>query len=120
MTRKPNARRRTAIHEAAHAVIGRALRQVCGPATIVPNRELGEAGHAITADPYETLGHWLDVLGRFRGADEMRSIVRARIMTYMAGREAEEVFFGSCAGGDDEDRRQIALKIGRASCRERV
>jgi ATP-dependent Zn protease len=99
--------KRTAIHEAGHAVIGRVLKQVCGQASIVPNRDEGEAGHAVTADPYLTLGHWLDNLGRWRGADALVSITRGRIMTYMAGRAAEEEFFGSCAGGDGDDQRQI-------------
>jgi ATP-dependent Zn protease len=101
----------TAIHEAGHAVIGRVLKQVCGQATIEPNLDEGEAGHAITADPHVTLGHWLDDLERWRGNDALVSIMRGRILTYMAGRAAEEEFFGSCAGGDDDDCRQIDLML---------
>jgi ATP-dependent Zn protease len=37
----------------------------------------------------------------------MRSIVRGRIMTYMAGRVAEEEFFDAAHVGDDDDCRQI-------------
>ena len=32
-------------------------------------------------------------------------------MTYMAGRAAEEEFFGYCAGGDGDDQRQIDLML---------
>ena len=41
---------RTAVHEAGHAVVGRALGLLCGQATCGPDVE-GEAGHAITANP---------------------------------------------------------------------
>jgi hypothetical protein len=102
---------RTAVHEAGHAVIGRVLKQVCGQASVRPNPDEGEAGHAIAADPYITLGYWLDELGRWRGSDAMVSIMRGRIMSYMAGRVAEEEFFGSCAGGDGDDQWQIDLML---------
>lgn len=38
---------RTAIHEAGHAVIGRAMTMACGGATIVADDE--SAGHSVTA-----------------------------------------------------------------------
>jgi ATP-dependent Zn protease len=111
MTRA-RANRRTAVHEAGHAVIGRVLKQVCGPASIRPNPAEDEAGYSICADPYDTLGYW-DDLGRWRGPDALVSIICGRIMIYMAGRAAEEEFFGSCAGGDGDDRRQINLMLDR-------
>ena len=108
--RSEAALRRTAIHEAGHAVIGRVLKQVCGGATIVPNSDEGNAGHTITADPYVTLEYWWGNLGRYRG-DTMRSIMRGRIMTYMAGAEAEREFYRRSRGGDGYDRYQIALML---------
>jgi hypothetical protein len=41
----------TKIHEAGHAVLGRALGLTCGSATIIPNKDEDEAGHAAIADP---------------------------------------------------------------------
>ena len=102
---------RSAVHEAGHAVIGRVLKQVCGQASILPDPDEGEAGHAIIADPHETFVYWLDDLGRLRSGDLLVSIMRGRIMAYMAGRAAEEEFFGDCAGGDGDDRRQIDLML---------
>lgn len=95
----------TAHHEAGHAVVARVLNYPCGHATIVSDEE--SAGHAITQDPWDAVAHW-DSAGRWRGED---SALRARIMIYMAGAEAEVEFFGECAGGDDDDRRQIAFML---------
>jgi hypothetical protein len=61
------------------------------------------------------MGHW-DQFGRWRDGT-MRSIVRGRIMTYMAGRAAEEEFFDATDVGDDDDRRQINFMFDRAYCR---
>ena len=47
-----------AIHEAAHAVIGRVLNLSCGSVTIVPNVDEGEAGCAIIHDPWKTASEW--------------------------------------------------------------
>lgn len=96
---------RTAIHEAAHAVIGRVLRQTCGGATILADHE--SMGHALTADPHVTLHHW-EVARRWRG-DDWSSIMRGRIISFMAGREAEIEISGRCYGGDGDDRQQILL-----------
>lgn len=38
-------------------------------------------------------------------------IMLGRIVTFMAGAEVEEEFFGACAGGDGEDRRQISFML---------
>ena len=103
MDRTKAERWRTAIHEAGHAVIGRALGLRCGLATIVPNEAEGEAGHAINDSQWLTLEAW-EKLGLAR---EVRHAVRGRIMAFMAGAEAEIVFFGNCAGGDSDDRVKI-------------
>ena len=95
----------TAYHEAGHAVIGRLLGLPCGEATIIPNEEDGEAGYHIVADPWE-IAHHLEQRGLYR---PMRSIFFRRILTYMAGAEAENVLLGSCQGGDGDDRDQIDL-----------
>jgi|SRR5208283_78764 len=99
--------RRTACHKAGHAVIGRALGQVCGHTTIEHDLEESEASHGITADPWTTMSAW-DATGRWRDYD---TIMHGRIMAYMAGAEAEEVLLGDCAGADGEDRRQVALML---------
>jgi ATP-dependent Zn protease len=104
--------RRTAIHEAGHAVIGRVLKQVCGCVTIVPNEAEGEAGYFIIGNPYQTMEYWWEKICRFRGSDDMTSILRGRIMTYMAGRVAEEEFFGKVGFGCGLDDREIALGLG--------
>jgi ATP-dependent Zn protease len=99
--------RRTACRKAGHAVVGRALGQVCGHAMIEHDLGESEAVHGITADPWTTMSAW-DAIGRPRDYD---TIMHGRIMTYMAGAEAEEVLLGDCAGGDGEDRRQVALML---------
>lgn len=110
MTRKPKRTRKqlkqTAYHEAGHAVIGRVLTLHCGGATIKPNYEEGEAGHAITHDPYGCLYQW-EMRGHVRGSRD--AVWHARIMGYMAGAETEMVLLGSGAVGDTDDRYQIAL-----------
>jgi len=95
----------TAYHEAGHAVVGRVLGLVCGGATIVPNFDEMEAGFAVTEDPNLIYYVWED-RGKFR---EFVSVMRGRIMTYMAGREAEIVAFGSHNLGDGDNLHQIAF-----------
>lgn len=82
----------TAYHEAGHA-------------TILPDED--STGHTISGDPWEAVAHW-DATGRWRDVD---AALRARIMIYMAGAEAEAEFFGECAGGDGDDRREIDLTL---------
>jgi hypothetical protein len=99
--------RQTAIHEAGHAVIHRVVGMVCGEATIVPDYESMTAGFAIAEDPWVAYSAW-ERRGKLRGC-HYESILRGRIMGYMAGREAEIIAFGSDYGGDGDDVRQIAL-----------
>lgn len=102
-----NTLRHTAIHEAGHAVIGRAMAQLCGGVTVIADAEAGEAGHAICADPWATVSAW-ERAGRWRGYE---SIMVGRIITMLAGRHAEEVILGSCEGGDAEDMRQVSWML---------
>ena len=96
----------TAVHESGHAVIGRVLRLPCGMATIVPNEDEQTAGVSITHDQWATADHW-EGIGIFHR--DMDVAYRARIMTFMAGAEAEKALLGSCYGGDDDDQHQVAL-----------
>jgi hypothetical protein len=99
-------KRSTAYHEAGHAVIGRVLTLHCGHATIKPNYEQAEAGHVITHAPYSCLYEW-EKRGKVRDSQDV--VLHARIMTYMAGAEAEKILLGSSGVGDTDDREQIAL-----------
>ena len=53
--------------------------------------------------------------GRFR--DE-RTILRGRIITFMAGAEAEAVIIGNCHGGDGDDRYQVTLMLEEIARRD--
>jgi hypothetical protein len=98
---------RIAVHEAGHAVIGRALNMVCGEVTIAPDNE--SAGRAVTADLCDIAVDWRRQ-GRFRGDGES-AILRGRVMAFMAGAEAETAIIGDCPGGDDAGRREVALML---------
>ena len=100
-----NKKAHTAVHEAAHAVLGRVLGMVCGDVTIVPDHE--SSGHSITADPGEVMSNW-QARGKYR---DFESVLRGRVMTFMAGAEAERILLGSCQGADGDDRRQIGRMI---------
>jgi ATP-dependent Zn protease len=108
--------RRTAYHEAGHAVIHRAMGMVCGEASIVPNFDTMTAGYAIAADHYVTGREW-ERRGKVR---DWRSILRGRIIGYMAGREAEIIAFGRKRKkyGDGDDLLQIALMAEEADVSE--
>lgn len=100
-------RRRTAIHEAGHAVIGRALGIPCGAASIVADED--SVGHSICPDPWEILAVWQnDQEKRYR---EYPHVLHARIITFMAGAAAEIEFFGKCPGADGDDQHQVALML---------
>jgi hypothetical protein len=94
---------RAAIHEAGHAVIGRALGMICGHASIMEDNNSG--GHSIIADPYLIAYRWEEA-GKYRS---LESVYVGRILAFMAGAEAEIEILGACEGGDSDDRRQIAL-----------
>jgi hypothetical protein len=105
MTPKPmNDPRHTATHEAGHAVIARVLTLDCGGATTKPDHD--SAGHAITNDPWACISAW-EQRGKVRHQGD--AVWHARIMSLMAGAEAEVVLLGSTHGGDGEDRYQIDL-----------
>jgi ATP-dependent Zn protease len=92
-----------AIHEAGHAVVALALDHVIGTVTIEPNFELSEAGSVVVSDPFQTWALW-ESRGKFRDFDV---VLRARALIKMAGAEAEVEFFGSCQGGDGDDREEV-------------
>jgi len=117
-------KRSTAIHEAGHAVVGRVLGMVCGDATIVPDCEKGEAGYSIICDPWATASKYsLDTLSEeewLRADDtgiwpikvrDSRLAFRGRILTCMAGAEAEKELLGYYVGGDGDDRRDINIVV---------
>jgi ATP-dependent Zn protease len=91
----------TAIHEAGHAIIGRALGLVCGHVTIREDKD--SSGHSVCADPYDIWRAWED-RGKYR---DMDSVLRGRIISLMAGREAEIECLGEYLRGDGDDQRWI-------------
>jgi hypothetical protein len=105
-----NSPQHTAIHEAGRAVIGRVLTLSCGSATITPEfakhtGEVDSAGHAVTDDPHECSHQW-EKRGKVRSEN---AVWHARIITYMAGAEAEVQILDSTQGGDGDDMYQINL-----------
>jgi hypothetical protein len=76
-----------------------------GLATIIPNLEEKVAGAATTGTPDEIQAEW-DKRGKpYRS---MLKASNARMMVLMAGAETEVEFYGKCAGGDTDDRKEIA------------
>jgi ATP-dependent Zn protease len=106
----------TAIHEAGHAVIQRVIGMICGEVSIVPNYKTMEGGYSTVAGPYVVLDAW-ERRGKLRG-EQWRSIMRGRIMGYMAGREAEIIAFGNHGGADGDDLLQITLMADDANISE--
>jgi hypothetical protein len=127
-------RRHVAVHEAGHAVIARVQRIPCGEAYV--DLERNPIGFANLGSCVETWSEWR----RQRRRRKPRHMFIGMAMAGMAGAEAESVILGRCRGGDTNDRACIdvllkgapqgvearlrsftkTLKIGRASCRERV
>jgi ATP-dependent Zn protease len=97
------ARRKTAYHEAGHAVLGRVLTLVCDSATIKPDHD--SAGHSLTHDPRACIYEW-EKRGKVREPD---AVWHARIIGFMAGAEAEAELLGTVPRGDGDDRYQIEL-----------
>jgi len=92
VTRKQS-RESIAYHEAGHAVIPRVLTLACGGATI-------------TANPWACLSEW-EKRGKVRFYED--AVWHARLMSYMAGAEAEAEILGRTPVGDCWDRGQIEL-----------
>lgn len=96
----------TAVHEAAHAVLARRFRLVCGEVTIEPDFAEGTAGYAMIDTQYATLEAWW-AAGRGCYANAERNIAYRRIMALMAGGEAERILLGKEPQGDMYDRNEI-------------
>lgn len=107
------ARRWTSYHEAGHAVIARVLTLPSGHATIKPDYIERTRGVSITFNPHLCLREW-EKRGKVRG--NLDVVWHARIMTYMAGAEAEAVLLSRTATGDGDDRLQIGLMAEELSC----
>jgi hypothetical protein len=89
--------RRTAVHEAGHAVVGRASGLLCGQPICVADFEEREGGHAFAADPWTIWSSW-ERQGRSR---LIASVVRRQSIMTMAGNAAEIEILGGSDGGDD-------------------
>jgi ATP-dependent Zn protease len=99
-------KRRTAYHEAGHAVIARVLTLPSGHATVSPDFDEGSAGHSITPDPYDCIYEW-EKRGKVRHSE---AAWHARIIAFMAGVEAEKELLAvpdHSEFGDESDRIQI-------------
>jgi ATP-dependent Zn protease len=116
MRRTPEEEWRTAVHESGHAVVSRVLGFLCGKVSIKPDYREGTAGYGIIEDPYLALDTW-EQRGKYHRS--LEAAFRARILTYMAGREAEEEVLGRCQGGDSDDQFQIALMLEQIYREER-
>ena len=86
--------RQTAVHEAGHAVIGRALGVTCHDVSIVPDRPSEDLGYSVMDDP------------RFsweRGDGPKRPLAEAFCIALYAGAEAERLILGTSDVGDGVD-----------------
>ena len=108
MRRTKEERRRTAIHEAGHAVVACVLDLDVMSASIVANVEENEAGHVRVDDPWVTVNRWDQGGKSHRSYD---TALRARVLQMMAGREAEVEVIGRYGGGDDHDQYWIGCAL---------
>lgn len=92
---------RAALHEAAHAVVGRAVGLGCGNVGLVADST--RVGFAETERPW---------LGWRRGDGSKNALIEAYIVTAFAGAAAERHAFGASDGGEwqDEDTVWDAMK----------
>jgi hypothetical protein len=74
--------RRTAIHEAGHAVTGRMLSLVCGTASIVHGETTMTCGFSVTEQPLVIEDAWF-TRSKHRGVRATLSILHGQIMTNM-------------------------------------
>jgi hypothetical protein len=95
----------TAVHEAGHAVIALALGYPIAYATIEADEN--SAGHVIYVDIHDVVLEW-EKQGLWHRSPQ--SAYRARIISVMAGAEAENELCGKCDGGDGDDR--LCLRRG--------
>jgi hypothetical protein len=103
---------RAILHEAGHTIIGRALGLSMGGIAINTDvlRERGQFAVAYH-DHYRTTLHRWHERGRKR---HLAVVLRAQAIMLMAGYEAEVIFVpGGYAGGDDSDRRHIAILLNK-------
>jgi hypothetical protein len=104
-------RKSLAFHEAGHAVIGRVLALVCGPASIRPDHVSG--GHTEIENPNDCVIAW-EMRGKIIHGDPLLTyhvVLCARIIAVMAGGEAVAILLGSVPQGDDNDWRDIESMI---------
>jgi ATP-dependent Zn protease len=101
---RTSCRWKVAVHEAAHAVIARVLTLSAGHVTIKPRYRDRSRGCSITHEPYACLSAW-EKRGKVRNSDD--AVYLARIISTMAGAEAEMELLGSRVIGDGQDREQI-------------
>ncbi len=80
--------------------------------TIKPNYHDPSRGVSITHEPYACLTAW-EKRGKVRNSDD--AVYLARIISTMAGAEAEAELLGLQTIGDDADREQIELMAGELS-----
>jgi hypothetical protein len=114
-------KRRIAIHEAGHAVIGRVLGLPCTFGTVQPGKsESGQDYRGcvnLEDHPKMSMDEWLRRLSahepikpRFQHDDGNASL-HARIIAAMAAAEAEAEILGSCSKHDWHDRECVKLLV---------
>jgi hypothetical protein len=94
-----------AVHEAGHAIIGRVLDMTGAAVSICGPKDFAQS--AVKTEIQTTQQRW-NYRGRFRNR---ACVEHARILTFMAGSEAESMFCGGASNYDCDDRWQIAMMI---------